>query len=50
MVLGPALADQGAKMTKHDPQDGAQIDPKTIEIDINIDIKKMPKPRGPCMF
>ena len=30
-VLGPTLADQGAKMTENDPQDGAQIDPKTIK-------------------
>ena len=30
-VLGPTLADQGAKMSENDPQDGAQIDPKTIK-------------------
>ena len=29
--LGPTLADQGAKTTENDPQDGAQIDPKTIK-------------------
>ena len=31
MALGPTLADQGAKMSENDPQDGAQIDPKTIK-------------------
>ena len=29
--MGPTLADQGAKTTENDPQDGAQIDPKTIK-------------------
>ena len=44
-ILGPTLADQGQTKIEKDPQDGAQTDPQTKQIDIKIDMNSMRKPR-----